>query len=53
MWSYELEVKIEINEDDLELIEYYLGKIEDDVYSMGEAVALIGGQKLDTITNSL
>ena len=43
IWSSELELDIEINEKDLELIEYYLSKIEDDVYNMAEAAALMVG----------
>lgn len=37
----ELELKIEINEMDLERIEYYLDKMEDDFYQMAEAAALM------------
>ncbi|MBQ7820077.1 MAG: hypothetical protein IJ341_10320 [Bacteroidales bacterium] len=37
----ELELKIEINDMDLQRIEYYLGKIEDDFYQMAEAAALM------------
>ena len=43
MWAGELELDIAINERDLELLEYYLGKIEDDVYQMAEAAALMVG----------
>ena len=43
IWAGELELDIEVNERDLELIEYYLGKIEDDVYQMAEAAALMVG----------
>jgi chromosome segregation ATPase len=41
MLSYKLELKIEINDMELENLEYYLGKIEDDFYSMAEAAALM------------
>jgi hypothetical protein len=37
----ELELKIEINDMDLQRIEYYLGKMEDDFYQMAEAAALM------------
>ena len=36
-----LELKISVNEKDLEIIDYYLSKIEDDFYSMAEAAALM------------
>lgn len=36
-----LELHIGFNEEDLEVIDYYLSKIEDDFYSMAEAAALI------------
>jgi hypothetical protein len=42
-WSLELELDIAINERDLELLDYYLSKIEDDVYSMAEAAAYMIG----------
>ena len=42
-WSGELELDIAINERDLELLEYYLSKTEDDVYEMAEAAALMVG----------
>ena len=38
-----LEMNIEINERDLQRIEYYLGKMEDDFYSAAEAAALMVG----------
>ena len=38
-----LELKISFNEDDLEIIDYYLSKIEDDFYKMAEAASLIVG----------
>lgn len=38
-----LELHIGFNEEDLEIIDYYLSKIEDDFYSMAEAAALIAG----------
>ena len=37
----ELEIKIELNDMELEKIEYYLSKIEDDFYSMAEAASLM------------
>ena len=44
-----LELRITLNEDDLELIEYQLGKLEDDFYSMAEAIALIVGSGTATL----
>ena len=38
-----LEMNVEINERDLQRIEYYLGKMEDDFYSAAEAAALMVG----------
>ena len=38
-----LELKISFNEDDLEVIDYYLSKIEDDFYKMAEAASLMVG----------
>ena len=43
----ELEIDIAVNERDLELLDYYLSKIEDDFYAAAEAAALMVGQ-LDT-----
>lgn len=43
MLNEELEIKISIDEDALETIEYYLSKIEDDFYQMFEAAALMIG----------
>jgi hypothetical protein len=44
-----LELRITLNEDDLELIEYQLGKLEDDFYSMAEAIALMVGSGTATL----
>ena len=38
-----LELHISYNEEDLENIDYYLSKLEDDFYSMAEAAALMVG----------
>ena len=40
-----LELKITMNEKDLEMIDYYLSKIEDDFYSMAEAGSLLYGEQ--------
>ena len=44
-----LELRITLNEDDLELIEYQLGKLEEDFYSMAEAIALMVGNGTATL----
>ena len=40
-----LELQLEINDAELEKLEYYLDKYADDFYKMAESAALIGGQK--------
>ena len=44
-----LELRITLNEDDLELIEYQLSKLEEDFYSMAEAIALMVGSGTATL----
>ena len=44
MLTYELEIKINLNDDELKVIDYYLSKISDDFYQMAEAAALMVGQ---------
>ena len=39
-----LEIPLSLNEEDLRLVELQLSQIEDDVYSMAEAVALTSSQ---------
>lgn len=58
--SEELEIKITINDNDLKLLDYHLGKIEDDFYNMAEAAALmidssnsLGVSQMDIYSNSL
>lgn len=48
--NYEIELKVELNERELKQLDYYLGKMEDDFYSMAESAALVG-EKIK-ITNS-
>jgi hypothetical protein len=47
-----LEYEIEINDSELEVIDYYLGKIEDDVYAYVEAMGKYQ-QQSDIYTDSL
>lgn len=52
--TYELELKININEMVLEELEYYLDKMSDDFYSMAESMALMQAQSpeiLDKLLN--
>ena len=48
-----LELHISFNEEDLEVIDYYLSKIEDDFYKMHEAAALMVGPQLDEYKDNL
>ena len=52
-----LQLEITVNEQDLELLDYYLNKIEDDFYQMAEAAALMadfgGGSQLDEYLDNL
>ena len=50
--EYKLELKIEINELELESIDYYMDKIADDFYAMGEAAGYMRKQ-YDLNKNSL
>jgi hypothetical protein len=49
---YELEIEIEINDLELEYIDYYLNKISDDFYSMAEAAQYMNSQ-IPIMTDSL
>ena len=42
MLNYKLEIKVEIEDSKLEILEYYLGKAEDDIFSIVEAYASMG-----------
>ena len=35
--NIELEYKLEVNDSKMEVIDYYMGKIEDDIYATAEA----------------
>jgi hypothetical protein len=41
MLTYELEIKLELNDDELKVIDYYLNKVSDDFYQLAEAAALM------------
>lgn len=49
---YELEIEIELNDLQLEYIDYYLNKIEDDFYAMAEAAQYMTNQ-IPLMTDSL
>ena len=49
---YELEIEIEINDLELEYIDYYLNKITDDFYTMAEAAQYMNNQ-IPIMTDSL
>lgn len=40
--NYEIELKADLNDRELQKLDYYLGKMEDDFYSMAESAALVG-----------
>ena len=52
--TYKLELKLELNDSDLEVIDYELNKISDDFYKMAEAAALmIDSSSSSTSTSQL
>jgi hypothetical protein len=42
--SYKLEIKLELNDDELREFEYYLGKTEDDIFSRVDGLSQMQGQ---------
>ena len=50
--NYELEIKISIEESDLELVEYYLNKVQDNIYKTAEAFGYMN-DITDNYTNQL
>ena len=51
-FTTQLELDFEFNEKDLEFLEYYLSKIEDDMYAQAEA-AILSKDKLDVYLSNL
>jgi hypothetical protein len=51
-FSYKLELEIELNEDDLKRLDYYLGKTEEDFYKRAEGFALMSS-KINIYSDSL
>jgi hypothetical protein len=49
--NQELEVKLSIDKDDLEYIEFKLKQMSDDFYQMAEAAALVAGSQLTSYKN--
>lgn len=41
MLTYKLEIQLELNDDDMKMIDYYLDKVSDDFFQMAEAAALM------------
>lgn len=52
MLNYELEIKVSIEESDLELVEYYLNKVQDNIYKTAEAFGYMN-DITDNYTNQL
>jgi len=50
--NYKLEYEIEINDSELELLEYYMGKAEGNIYKTAEAFGYLAGQA-DIYTDNL
>ena len=50
--NYKLEYEIEINDSELELLEYYMGKTEGNIYKTAEAFGYLAGQA-DIYTDNL
>ena len=52
IWSEGLEFEIEFNEKDLEMLEFWISRLEDNVYEMAEAAALMVGE-MDDLASGL
>lgn len=52
MLHYKLEIEIEINDLELEMLDYYLNKLSDDFYQLAESAQFMV-DKIPTITDSL
>lgn len=50
--SYKIELKLELNQMDLSLIESKMNIIKDDFYEMAEAAALLGGREQSSISET-
>lgn len=50
--TYEIEVGIELEEDDLKLLDYYLEKLDDDAFSAAESITLLGKKTQDLLDQS-
>jgi hypothetical protein len=47
-----LEIEIEFNDKDLEMLEFWISRLEDNVYEMAEAAALMVG-KMDDLASGV
>ena len=50
--TYEIEVDIDLEEDDLKLLDYYLEKLDDDAFSAAESITLLGKKTQDLLDQS-
>ena len=50
--NLELEYKVSLNDKSMRMIEYKLGKMEDDVYSMAEALQIMTEEKTQTLLDA-
>lgn len=51
--QYELELKLEINDDELRMLEFKLKRMEDNFYKMAESAAILGNNQVKNYQNQL
>jgi hypothetical protein len=51
MFSYEVELRLELNDDELRRLDYYLSKTEDDMFRRAEGFTLLSDKMEVTIDN--
>ena len=51
--QYELELKLEINDDELRILEFKLKRMEDNFYKMAESAAILGNNQVKNYQNQL
>jgi hypothetical protein len=47
--NYTLEIRLELNDDELKWIDYRIGELEDDVFKRGEALGIVIGEKVNNV----
>lgn len=47
--NYTLEIRLELNDDELKWIDYRIEKLEDDVFKRGEALGIVIGEKVNNV----